>query len=483
MSEFARHLAPQLPVPPLATPRRLALPVIALVIVFVFALVAIEAVAPAPTLAASTYLTRCDGVNLRTKPSTTSTRKTSLSSGVKVVAVAKVTGGSWKTTCAGATAKGSSWYRISVVNGKTAASRYGVTYVYAATSLFKLVLTSTALKTACDGVSLRTSASATATRKASLAAGVSVVSNGTVSGSSWSTSCTGSATSGSTWYRITFVNGKTVSSLYGTTYVYAAKGLFSAITTAAEATPSPTPSPKPTPTPTPKPTPTPTPTPTPVPTPTASPASTYFEGIDVSHWQGTIDWTRVAGAGKRFAFLKASETTTYVDPTYATNRAQAMAAGLKVGAYHFARPDTGVGDAVAEADHFVDTAAPASGDLLPVLDLEVSGGLTDAQLQAWVQAFMDRVYSRTGVKGAIYTSPSFWSNYVGNTQALAAGGYKTLWVAHWTTGSAPTVPAGNWGGNGWTFWQYTSSGTVAGVPGSVDLDRYRFSDWKRVLIP
>ena len=55
----------------------------------------------------------------------------------------------------------------------------------------------------------------------------------------------------------------------------------------------------------------------------------------------------------------------------------------------------------------------------------------------------------------IYTSPSFWTNKMGDTQAFAAAGYKSLWVAHWTTNPSATVPASNWAGNGWTFWQYT----------------------------
>ena len=103
--------------------------------------------------------------------------------------------------------------------------------------------------------------------------------------------------------------------------------------------------------------------------------SGFIEGIDVSHWQGVISWPDVAAAGKRFAFMKASEGVKYVDPTYATNRAQANANGLKVGAYHFAKPDTDVNDATIEADHFVDTAQWSSGDLLPVLDLGITGGM------------------------------------------------------------------------------------------------------------
>jgi hypothetical protein len=75
----------------------------------------------------------------------------------------------------------------------------------------------------------------------------------------------------------------------------------------------------------------------------------------------------------------------------------------------------------------------------------------------------------------IYTSPSFWKNHMGDSQALADAGYKTLWVAHWGV-SAPAVPARNWGGRGWTFWQYTSDGTVPGIAGRVDLDKFNGLD-------
>lgn len=206
------------------------------------------------------------------------------------------------------------------------------------------------------------------------------------------------------------------------------------------------------------------------------------EGIDVSHWQGEIDWTQVAAADKHFAFMKASEDVDYVDPTYGLNRARARAAGLVVGAYHFAQPDATPGDAVAEADHFLDTAAIAQGDLPPVLDLERSGDLTTAQLQAWVRDYLGRIHDRTGVRGVVYSSPSFWSRYLGGTDWFATNGYRVVWVAHWTTALLPTVPASDWAGFGWTFWQYTSSGSVDGITGRVDLDRFAGPDLSPVLI-
>jgi GH25 family lysozyme M1 (1,4-beta-N-acetylmuramidase) len=332
------------------------------------------------------------------------------------------------------------------------------------------VFAATTLAARCDAVNLRTRPSTSATIKTRIKAGTRVVATARVSGSHWRTRCAGRSASGSSWYRITSINGRSVSRLYGVKYVYGATSLFKVVTA--------------TPTPTAAPTPSPTPSPTPTPTRTPSPIdSGYIEGIDVSHWQGWIDWPTVAETGRRFAFLKASDDTDFVDQTYARNYERAKAAGLVVGGYHFARPDATPGSAIAEADHFADTLILASGDFRPVLDLEQTGGLPVADLQAWVRDFLDQLYLRTGLRATIYVSPSFWSNKMGNTGWFAANGYDTLWIAHWTTGAAPTVPASNWGGRGWTFWQYTSDGRVPGIEGRVDLDRYRWDDLGQVTIP
>jgi lysozyme len=141
------------------------------------------------------------------------------------------------------------------------------------------------------------------------------------------------------------------------------------------------------------------------------------------------------------------------------------------------------GDGAAEADHFLDTAQPVAGELLPVLDLEKSGGLTDDALIAWVKEYLERIRERLGVHGVIYCSPNFWRTYMNDTTWFADNGYEVLWVAHWTTASEPTVPGGAWGGSAWTFWQYTSDGAVPGISGRVDLNRYNGTDFAPVLIP
>ncbi len=217
-------------------------------------------------------------------------------------------------------------------------------------------------------------------------------------------------------------------------------------------------------------------------------ASASVPGIDVSHYNGLIDWTGVAGAGYKFVFAKATEGNTLVDAPYAAYRAGAGASKLKFGAYHFARPGgatTGAikGDAVSEADHFLEVAQPHPGDLLPVLDLEVTGGLSPSSLSVWTWSWLREVKARLLVNAIIYASPHFWETALANTIAFAAGGYRVLWIAHYTSASAPTVPAQNWGGHGWTFWQWTSCATVPGIFGCVDSDRYSGTSFAPVTIP
>jgi len=292
-------------------------------------------------------------------------------------------------------------------------------------------------------VLLRASPSTTSTPSlVSMPTGTVVTATATVTGGSWSTTCPTSV-AGNTWLAITAVGGTSVLSLFGVSVAYAAAGLF-----------QPSTSPPPTP-------------------------AVYLEGIDVSHYQATIDWTGVTSAGKRFAIMKATEGQTNVDPMYAVNHAAARAAGLPVAAYHFAFPLSSPDDAVLQADWFAQNATLLPGDLVPALDLERTGGLSTSALQAWVGAWLGDVYAKLGVRPMIYTSPSFWANSMGNTTMFADQGYAVLWIAHWST-SSPTVPANNWGGHGWTFWQYSNCGSVTRISGCVDLDRFNGPDLSAV---
>ncbi|HET8894023.1 MAG TPA: GH25 family lysozyme [Gaiellaceae bacterium] len=217
-------------------------------------------------------------------------------------------------------------------------------------------------------------------------------------------------------------------------------------------------------------------------------AATYAKGIDVSNYQKSINWSKVSAAGYQFAIAKATEGTTFNDAFYAANREGTEGLGMRFGAYHFAQPAgtsaaTLISSAIAQADHLVDVAQPQPGELPPVLDLEVKNGLSTASLQQWARAWLDEVYARTGILGLIYASPAFWKSALGDTTAFAAAGNK-LWIAHWTTNAAPTLPAQNWGGLSWLFWQWTDCLSVPGITtGCVDGDRFNGPDPSLVAIP
>ena len=212
----------------------------------------------------------------------------------------------------------------------------------------------------------------------------------------------------------------------------------------------------------------------------STPTGATVPGIDVSHWQGNINWAKVAGAGKRFVFLKATDGQDYIDPTFATNRAGARENGLMVGAYHFARPDDSAGDAIKEAQFFVEVADPKPGHLLPVLDIETNDGLSHDEMTAWAHRFVMEVRDLTGVMPFVYTSPYGWLDRFGDSRRLARDG-APLWVAHWGV-SSPTLPAGDWDGRGWVVWQHSSTGHVAGIGGDVDLDVLAGASLGRIAI-
>ena len=205
-------------------------------------------------------------------------------------------------------------------------------------------------------------------------------------------------------------------------------------------------------------------------------AATHAKGIDVSHYNGAIDWTQVATASYRFVYAKATEGRTLIDPTYSINRTGGKSFGLRVGAYHFARPagstdPARIANAIMQADFFLTVVQPQPGELPPALDLETKTGLSQAALQTWTNAWLDEIAARTGVSAVVYSSPNFWKTALGNTQTVAGDGHP-LWVAHWTANPAPLVPGTNWGGLGWTFWQWSDCSKVPGFAHCVDGDRF-----------
>jgi GH25 family lysozyme M1 (1,4-beta-N-acetylmuramidase) len=191
-------------------------------------------------------------------------------------------------------------------------------------------------------------------------------------------------------------------------------------------------------------------------------------GIDVSKYQGRIRWSAVASTRVRFVIMRATKGNRYRDGKYARNLAGATQHRLVVGAYHFAKPGSAPWDARAEADHFLRVARVAAGDVVPVLDIEETGGLSPRQLRAWARAWLERVEARTGVRAMIYSGSHFWQGFMRNTTWFARLGHP-LWVAHWYVG-APRVPGRRWGGRGFAVWQWSARGRVAGIRGDVDRD-------------
>ncbi|QQE80092.1 GH25 family lysozyme [Alicyclobacillus sp. SO9] len=186
-------------------------------------------------------------------------------------------------------------------------------------------------------------------------------------------------------------------------------------------------------------------------------------GIDVSHWQGDIDWAKVRQSGITFAYIKATEGTGYTDPQFTANFKNSEAAGIVRGAYHFARPSESSG--TTQADFFVRTLQQqnAKGELPPVLDLEDTGGKSKFALTDWVNQFVAGVKAKTGTNPVIYVSPSFASSSL--TSSISS---LLLWVADWGV----SRPNSFNGWSQWTFWQYSSQGSISGVAGNVDLDVY-----------
>jgi GH25 family lysozyme M1 (1,4-beta-N-acetylmuramidase) len=194
-------------------------------------------------------------------------------------------------------------------------------------------------------------------------------------------------------------------------------------------------------------------------------ALAYADGIDLSHWQGSVSWSRVKSDGVTFAFMKATEGTSYSDPTLRTNWDGAESHGIYRSAYHFARPS--VGSAERQAEFFVKKVGSfkGKGDLPPVLDLEATGGLSASQLRRWVRNWLETTEKLTGRTPILYFSPYFWIDHLGNSTDFTR---YPLWIAHYTSGK-PLVPGG-W--KTWTFWQRTSSGSVEGISGHVDMNRF-----------
>jgi lysozyme len=186
-----------------------------------------------------------------------------------------------------------------------------------------------------------------------------------------------------------------------------------------------------------------------------------LKGIDVSHHQGSIKWDKVTAD---FAFVKATEGEKFVDHLFKTNWAGAHIKGIPIGAYHFFHPDQ---DAGIQAKRFCDTLLSVPGKRLPpVLDIEQTGGISQALILVKVRKWLDYVEKATGQKPIIYSYVSFLKQVrLGKTFSA-----YPLWIAHYRA-ATPAIAGLGW--NDWKFWQYNDRGKIPGIAGNVDVNYFK----------
>jgi GH25 family lysozyme M1 (1,4-beta-N-acetylmuramidase) len=192
-------------------------------------------------------------------------------------------------------------------------------------------------------------------------------------------------------------------------------------------------------------------------------------GMDVSGWQHNVDWSSAYANGARFAYVKATEGTSYTNPYFTQQYNGSYRVGMIRGSYHFARPN--ISSAKTQADYFVDHGGGWSrdGKTLPgALDIEwnpYSGGacygLSRTGMASWIRAFSTEYHARTTRYPVIYTANSWWSQCVGTAGNFSAT--SPLWVAQYNA-SAGAMPY-PWGY--YTFWQNADHGVFPG-----DQDRF-----------
>lgn len=194
------------------------------------------------------------------------------------------------------------------------------------------------------------------------------------------------------------------------------------------------------------------------------------QGIDISHWNGDVDWSRVAAAGITFSIAKATESDYYTDSKFPGEDDGAYQQGLIHGAYHFAIPDDS--DGATQAQWFVENGGDwiPDGTTLPgTLDIEYNPygetcyNMSNAEMAAWIADFNDEYIALTGRAPMVYSNADWWNRCVGTSDLDTV---NELWVAYWSAGP-PTLPHDF---STYTFWQYSATGSVDGIDSDVDMD-------------
>ncbi|MFJ4678117.1 lysozyme [Kitasatospora sp. NPDC088783] len=192
-------------------------------------------------------------------------------------------------------------------------------------------------------------------------------------------------------------------------------------------------------------------------------AATQTKGMDVSSYQGNVAWSTAYANGGRFAYVKATEGTSYTNPYFSQQYSGSYNVGMIRGAYHFALPNVSSG--ATQATYFVGHGGGWSKDgktLPPALDIEYNPygatcyGLSQAGMVSWIRDFSNTVHSKTGRYPTIYTTTDWWTTCTGNNSSF--GATNPLWIARYAS-AVGTLPAG-WSYQ--TIWQYSDSGTLPG---------------------
>ena len=190
--------------------------------------------------------------------------------------------------------------------------------------------------------------------------------------------------------------------------------------------------------------------------------SRRIQGIDISHWEGDIDFRRVKQAGIRFVYIKASEGASYIDPDFERNYTEARKQRLKIGFYHYVTART-VDEARVQARHFAEVIRGKKYHGCPVMDFETFGSLTKERINEISLAFLQELREVTGKRVAIYSD----ANNAKNTFDARLSVYP-LWIAQY--GVASPDMNNHW--RSWAGWQYTDDGRVYGIRGDVDRDYF-----------
>jgi GH25 family lysozyme M1 (1,4-beta-N-acetylmuramidase) len=191
------------------------------------------------------------------------------------------------------------------------------------------------------------------------------------------------------------------------------------------------------------------------------------KGLDVSAYQTGLNWKTLYSQGARFAYVKATEGTTYQSSQFASQYNGAYAAGMIRGAYVFATPNTSSG--AAQASYFVAHGGRWSADgrtLPPLLDIEYGyngtcWGLSTSAMVKWIADFSNTVLAQTGIRPAIYTTAGWWNQCTGSSKAFSANPFFVAQYPSSTTATSQPYSLGaSW--SKWTFWQWSSTGPFPG---------------------